>query len=297
MLDDTFLALIAAPIPGEAPTGRNMRYDEPFTSIESEVGKLDNPAAGEPDWKRIVILSREVLSSHSKDLLAASWATYAGLRLTRLSGLAIGLAGCRDLLTTYWSSLFPAVTRIKARRSALEWLGERASAAVLPSDAASPEGQAALDRCLAVLEDLEKVATERFEGEDGGLGALRRVLRDLRAPATGSLAAPSAVPAATSAGAASFSASGPVSGAPAYYVPVAAGPIASRAEAMAKLSEIADFFQRNEPHSPMGFLLARAVTWNSKSFQEVMLELLRNRDDAQRQVFDDLGLKLPPKPK
>ena len=45
----------------------------------------------------------------------------------------------------------------------------------------------------------------------------------------------------------------------------------------------------------MGFLLARAVAWNSKSFQEVMLDLLRNRDDAQRQVFDDLGLKLPPK--
>lgn len=293
MLDDTYLALIAAPIPGEAPTGRNMRYDEPFTSIEAEVGKLDNPAAGEPDWKRIVTLSREVLSAHSKDLLAASWATYAGLRLTRLSGLAIGLAGCRDLLTTYWTPLFPAVTRIKARRSALEWLGERAAAAVLPADVASPEGQAALDRCLAVLDDLDKIAAERFEGEDSGLGAVRRVLRDLRAPATGSLAAPGAVPPATPAGAATA----PITGAPAYYAPVAAGPIASRAEAMAKLSEIADYFQRNEPHSPMGFLLARAVTWNSKSFQEVMLELLRNRDDAQRQVFDDLGLKLPPKAK
>lgn len=293
MLDDTYLALIAAPIPGDAPTGRNMRYDEPFTSIEAEVGKLDNPAAGEPDWKRIVTLSREVLSSHSKDLLAASWATYAGLRITRLSGLAIGLAGCRDLLTTYWTPLFPAVTRIKARRSSLEWLGERAAAAVLPADVASPEGQAALDRCLAVLDDLDKIATERFEGEDSGLGALRRVLRDLRAPATGSLAAPGAVPAATPAGAATA----PTAGTPVYYAPVAAGPIASRAEAMAKLSEIADFFQRNEPHSPMGFLLARAVTWNSKSFQEVMLELLRNRDDAQRQVFDDLGLKLPPKAK
>lgn len=293
MLDDTYLALIAAPIPGDAPTGRNMRYDEPFTSIEAEVGKLDNPAAGEPDWKRIVTLSREVLSSHSKDLLAASWATYAGLRLTRLSGLAIGLAGCRELLTTYWTPLFPAVTRIKARRSSLEWLGERAATAVLPADVASPEGQAALDRCLAVLDDLDKIATERFEGEDSGLGALRRVLRDLRAPATGSLAAPGAMPAATSTGAATP----PITGAPAFYAPVAAGPIASRAEAMAKLSEIADFFQRNEPHSPMGFLLARAVTWNSKSFQEVMLELLRNRDDAQRQVFDDLGLKLPPKAK
>lgn len=291
MLDDTYLALVAAPIPGEAPTGRNMRYDEPFTSVEAEVGKLDNPAAGEPDWKRIVTLSREVLSAHSKDLLAASWVAYAGLRLTRLTGLAIGLAGCRDMLTAYWPALFPAVTRIKARRGALEWLGERAAAAVTPLDAASPEGQAALDRCLAVLDDLEKIATERFEGEDSGLGSLRRALRDLRTPA----AAVSSAPGAQGTAAAVGGSSGQPTGAQTFYAPVASGPIASRAEAMAKLSEIADFFQRNEPHSPMGFLLARAVTWNSKSFQDVMLELLRNREDAQRQVFDDLGLKLPPK--
>lgn len=293
MLDDTYLALVAAPIPGDAPTGRNMRYDEPFTSVEAEVGKLDNPAAGEPDWKRIVTLSKEVLSGHSKDVLAAAWVAYAGLRLTRLTGLAVGLAGCRDMLTTYWAPLFPAITRIKARRSALEWLGERAASAIVPTDAASPEGQAALDRCLAVLDDLDKIAAERFEGEDSGLGSLRRALRDLRAPPTGVQAVPGAPPMAAQVGASSVAASG----ASAYYAPVAAGPIASRAEAMAKLSEIADFFQRNEPHSPMGFLLARAVTWNSKSFQEVMLELLRNRDDAQRQVFDDLGLKLPPKAK
>lgn len=295
MLDDTYLVLIAAPIPGDAPAGRNMRYDEPFTSIEAEVGKLDNPAAGEPDWKRIVTLSREVLGTHSKDLLATAWAAYAGLRLTRLTGLAIGLAGCRDMLTTYWPALFPAITRIKARRGALEWLGERAAAVVSPMDAASPEGQAALDRCLAALDDLEKIATERFEGEDSGLGSLRRVLRDLRTPGAGvqgassgpasGMVAPTGVPGAQS------------SGAPVSYAQVVSGSISTRVEAMTKLSEIADFFQRNEPHSPMGFLLARAVTWNSKSFQEVMLELLRNRDDAQRQVFDDLGLKLPPKNK
>ena len=292
MLDDTYLALIAAPIPGDAPTGRNMRYDEPFTSVEAEIGKLENPAAGEPDWKRIVTLSRDVLSAHSKDLLAAAWVAYAGLRLTRLTGLAIGLAGCRDLQTTYWPGLFPAVTRIKARRSALEWLGERAAAAVTPMDAASPQGQAALDRCLTVLDELEKIATEHFEGEDSGLGSLRRALRDLRAPAA-TVQAPAGAPgaAATAGGAVT----GSPEGASMSYVPVASGPISSRVEAMAKLSEIADFFQRNEPHSPMGFLLARAVTWNSKTFQEVMLELLRNRDDAQRQVFDDLGLKLPPK--
>ena len=111
MLDDTYLALVASPIPGESTTGRSMRYDEPFTRLEAEVGKLDNPAAGEPDWKQVISLSREILGAYSKDVLVTAWAAYAALRVGRLSGLALGLAGCRDLLAIHWQGAFPAVTR------------------------------------------------------------------------------------------------------------------------------------------------------------------------------------------
>ncbi len=294
MLDDTYQALVAAPIPGDAPTGRSIRYEEPFTTVETEIAKLDNPAAGEPDWKLVITLAKDVLGTHSKDLLVTAWAAYAALRLQRLPGLAIGLAGCRDLLTMHWQGSFPAVGRIKARRSALEWLGERAAATVLAGDASNPEGRAALDRCTGLLDELEKIASERFEGEDSGLGALRRTLRDLRSPASSAAGASgtSGAPAIAGGSSAAAGASPMTSASPTH-----AGQIANRGEAMDKLGEIADFFQRTEPHSPMGFLLARAVAWNSKSFQEVMLDLLRNREDAQRQVFDDLGLKLPPRTK
>lgn len=287
MLDDAYLALVAAPIAGESPTGRSIRYDEPFTGLEMEVGKLDNPAAGEPDWKKIETTAREILGNHSKDLLVTAWAAYAALRQNRLPGLAVGLIGCRDLLNLHWQASFPVATRIKARRSALEWLGERAASVISPADAGSPEGQAALDRCLAVIDELEKLAAEKFEGEDSGLGSTRRALRDLRSPAPAAGVQPAGAPV----GAAGATSTDTQAG----WAPAPAGPISNRTDAIAKLSEITDFFQRTEPHSPMGFLLARAVAWNSKSFQEVMLELLRNREDAQRQVFDDLGMKLPPK--
>ncbi len=284
MLDDAFLALVATPIPGDAPGGRNVRYDEPYTSLEAELGRLDNPAGGEPDWKKAIDLAKAVLSGHSKDIMAVSWATYAGLRLTRLTGLAIGLAACRDLLMKFWDTSFPAATRVKARRNALEWLGERAGSVVTPADIASPQGKEALTRCLALIDELEKLARERFEGEDSGLLSLSRSLKDLS-----SRSAPAAAPAVAAAGAATAPA------AAGAVMALATGPVAGRQEAIDRLQEITDFFQRTEPHSPMGFLLARALAWNSKSFQDVMLELLRNKDDAQRQVFDDLGLKLPPK--
>jgi type VI secretion system protein ImpA len=192
------------------------------------------------------------------------------------------LAACHALLTTWWDKGFPALPRVKPRRNALEWLGERAAAALTPADAASPQGQAAQATCLSLIEQLEQVAQARFEGEDSGLSSLRRALREL-----GGRVAPAATP---------------VAGAPVASagtdVPVVApllggGPITTRQEAIDRLVEITEFFKRTEPHSPLGFLLARAQAWNSKSFEDVMLELLRNREDAQRQVFDDLGLKLP----
>ena len=293
MLDDAFLALVATPIPGDAPGGRNARYDEPFAGMEMEIAKLDNPGGGEPDWKKIEDAGKEVLRDHSKELLAAAWIAYAGLRTGRLGQLAVGLAGCRDLLKTFWDTGFPALPRVKARRNALEWLGERAAAGVTPQDVASPQGQEAANRCLAVIEEIEAIARERFEGEDSGLTAVRRLLKEStsrNAPAA------SAAPAPVAAGAAPAAVDGGATGGgggATQVIVVQAGPPQNRQEAIDRLEQIADFFQRTEPHSPMGFLLARAVSWNSKTFQEVMLELLRNKDDAQRQVFDDLGLKKP----
>lgn len=296
MLDDAFLALVATPIPGDAPGGRNARYDEPFASMELEVAKLDNPAGGEPDWKKIEDAGKEVLRDHSKELLAAAWIAYAGLRSGRLGQLAVGLAGCRDLLKAFWDTGFPALPRVKARRNALEWLGERAAAAVTPQDVASPQGQEAASRCLAVIEEIEAIARERFEGEDSGLAAIRRLLKEStsRAAPAGAAAppAPSAAGGVAMPSPVAADAGNGGGGAPQVIV-VQAGPPQTRQEAIDRLEQIADFFQRTEPHSPMGFLLARAVSWNSKTFQEVMLELLRNKDDAQRQVFDDLGLKKP----
>jgi type VI secretion system protein VasJ len=290
MLDDAFLALVAAPIPGAAPGGTNVRYDEPYTLLEMEMSKLENPAGGEPDWKRAIELAKSVLGSHSKDILACVWATYAGQRVGRLQGLAIGLNACRELLTTWWDAGFPALPRVKARRNALEWLGERAAAAITPQDVASPQGQETLGRCLTALDALDQLASARFEGEDSGLSAIRRALRDLQGRGAG--AAVAAAPTAT--GAAPQGAI--AAGAPAaVFQPQVNGQITCRADAMARLSEITEYFRQAEPHSPMGYLLARALAWNSKSFEEVMLELLRNREDAQRQVFDDLGMKLPPK--
>jgi type VI secretion system protein ImpA len=59
----------------------------------------------------------------------------------------------------------------------------------------------------------------------------------------------------------------------------AAGPIQTRAEAYLRLSEAADFLLRTEPHSPVPYLIMRAVSWGNMSLGELLHEFVNQTDD------------------
>jgi type VI secretion system protein ImpA len=68
----------------------------------------------------------------------------------------------------------------------------------------------------------------------------------------------------------------------------AGGPIASRQDALKRLREVGEYFKRNEPHSPLSLLIARAVRWGDMSFEQVVRDLARNAD--LKQIWDTLGV-------
>jgi hypothetical protein len=75
--------------------------------------------------------------------------------------------------------------------------------------------------------------------------------------------------------------SGDEDGGPA--VDAAGGPhvstITSREEAYQKLAEIADYLFRTEPHSPVPYLVHRAITWGQMPLDQLLPELTRGRGD------------------
>jgi type VI secretion system ImpA family protein len=79
------------------------------------------------------------------------------------------------------------------------------------------------------------------------------------------------------------------------------GPIRSRAEAYRRLSEAADYLIRTEPHSPVPYVVKRAVEWGDLSFGELLVELVEGGGDHQRVLrllgLDELGRKKTPKDK
>ncbi|WP_281558496.1 hypothetical protein [Thalassomonas sp. RHCl1] len=65
----------------------------------------------------------------------------------------------------------------------------------------------------------------------------------------------------------------------------------TREQAFVYLQQLADFFTRTEPHSPVSFQLERAIHWGHTSLAEVMAELLGDNEEAYSRCELLVGLK------
>ena len=79
---------------------------------------------------------------------------------------------------------------------------------------------------------------------------------------------------------------------PASAPRLVAGPIASRADAYRALTEASEYLMRTEPHSPVPYLVRRAITWGNMSLVELLDELLQKSADINT-VYALLGMKRP----
>ena len=55
------------------------------------------------------------------------------------------------------------------------------------------------------------------------------------------------------------------------------------------LADVATYYRQAEPHSPIPYLIERAIRWSNLSLQEWLREALKS-DDALSNVQDLLGL-------
>jgi type VI secretion system protein ImpA len=67
------------------------------------------------------------------------------------------------------------------------------------------------------------------------------------------------------------------------------GAIEGRAEALRRLGEIAAFFQKTEPHSPVSYLVQRAVKWGSMPLETWLQEVVKDTN-VLGNIRETLGL-------
>ena len=68
------------------------------------------------------------------------------------------------------------------------------------------------------------------------------------------------------------------------------GPISSREQAFSQLMEISAFFRKTEPHSPISYIIERAVKWGDMPLEDLIRELIP--DSSARDFYGSLtGVK------
>ena len=132
-MDYTTLGTLA--ISQENPAGDDVKYDEDFEKIESEIAKLSSPSESNAvDWELVVKLCEEILEHKSKNLLITVYLAYALFKLRGIEGLSDGVKVLADILENYWETLYPPLRRIKGRINAVQWLIDKVSKALENSD-------------------------------------------------------------------------------------------------------------------------------------------------------------------
>ncbi|MGL3210456.1 type VI secretion system protein TssA [Bradyrhizobium sp. BR 1433] len=173
---DARVQLGAAPVPGPAPAGSNIREAAEFERLEAEVRRMEAEGPLAVDWRTVVVLSLDILSKQSKDILVACWATYGLFRTEGYQGLAVGLGVLRCTLDAYWEELFPPVKQERARAGAIDWLVGRLRLTIVENAPTEADYPAVLDAYDA-LDDLARLLSQKLTDEQVALEDLFRTLK------------------------------------------------------------------------------------------------------------------------
>ena len=287
--------------------------------------------ARKPDWKGIVQLASDTLTGTSKDLLAAARLTEALTIDKGFAGLRDGVHLLDRLAEQCWDRLYPLIEdgeSPEVREGPFKWLNQVGYGAMFPHtlrtmplivvngkgysllDWQNQATRGAFESAVAeastqVVQDLvddlksardtlkhldgvlhEKMgdfapdltSSENTEHIGAALNDILKVANQLLQRKTGAPAAPGE---AGGGGAMSGGGAG------------VAHSLASRADAYRMLNQAADLLQKIEPHSPIPFLVKRAVRLGELKFPELMRALIR-----ENAVLDELdrliGVEPPP---
>ncbi|WP_332612951.1 type VI secretion system protein TssA [Achromobacter sp. ESBL13] len=176
-----------------------------------------------------------------------------------------------------------------------------------PSFYSELDGQ--LEGCAQALAQLERTLDERLGDESPAFSRVREALRNVtelvhrfardagllvRADMAPTLPQPPVAPAVptrvepTLPADDSFPAAGAPVGLPS--TPAVRGPIQTREQALAQLREVADFFRRTEPHSPVAYLADKAASWGEMSLHLWLRTVVKN-DETLSGLEELLGIK------
>jgi type VI secretion system protein ImpA len=149
--------------------------------------------------------------------------------------------------------------------------------------------QSDADGALAALKALCTRIDEKFGRDAPGLGKLNETMANIAKLAAKIATDKGVGPAApVEETVIEEAATAVAAGAAAQIVKVQGGPPETREEAIRRLQEIAEFFRRTEPHSPVAYIVEKAARWGTMRLDEWIREVV-NDDSTRRNLKNMLG--------
>jgi type VI secretion system protein ImpA len=125
---------ILNPVPGENPSGKDLRYAPVYDKIKEARREEDDLNQGAwqherkvADYGAVAKLAQEAIATQSKDLQLAAWLTESLVKTKGYQGLCDGLALCHGLIEKFWDTLYPESEDgdLELRAMPLDWIGSR----------------------------------------------------------------------------------------------------------------------------------------------------------------------------
>ncbi|MBV1856952.1 MAG: type VI secretion system protein TssA [Nannocystaceae bacterium] len=170
---------LLAPISDAEPAGQNASEDSRYEEVRNQMASLDSPTGGEVDWEEVAKAAGGLLQTASKDLLVASYFSYAMMKTEGPTGLAVGLATLDGLFETYWDTMFPPARRLRGRGNALGWLTDRLEAA-LPIMPLQPSDRPAIDLVDSLWKRLGAKSRGKLEDHTPAMGGVESALTRIK---------------------------------------------------------------------------------------------------------------------
>jgi type VI secretion system protein ImpA len=156
---------------------------------------------------------------------------------------------------------------------------------------------ALITECRAECDALDRVMDERYGNDSPGLNSLKKAVDDVlslveKLVKQKRIEEPDPVE-TTASGTDANGDAGDGAGVglvSAGGVAVPGGAVRSRQEALRRLDEIATFFRQTEPHSPISYLVQRAVKWGNMPLDAWLQEVIKE-GAALETLRDTLGIK------
>ncbi len=308
------------------------KEEDPDDYAPDDPMRPENPKRA--DWPGIIQLAQETLCSTSKDLLVAARLTEALTHVHGFAGLRDGLRLMRGMVEECWERMYPSIEDgdLEVRAGPFNWLSDADRGARFPSTLRAvpllqggerPLGwlqwkksqeardgytheefekallATSVEQCREQVEDLAESATQfkllgeslqaRLAMEAPGMSDLRAALEDCQKLAQQMLHRKGG----------DVETEAPDQGASVDGAATGAEPGAragvTRADIYRQLRQLATRLQEMEPHSPIPYLLQRAVELGGLPFPQLMQALIREATVLQ-ELNRELGIKEEPPP-